>query len=98
MNGDPLPPWLRVDDQGGLVSGEPPVGTESIGIRIEVTLSDNTVIVRYIDVNVTSGEIASLEQIGGEFIAGASLFNSQIEDEAAKFENSSDDLIKSFIN
>ncbi|MCG8379572.1 MAG: hypothetical protein MI865_08885, partial [Proteobacteria bacterium] len=98
VDGNPLPEWLRIDDEGGLVSGEPPVGTETIELRIEVTLSDDTAIIRYIDVNVSSGEIAALEKVGNEFIAGASLFDQQIEEEAVKFENSSEDIKKSFIN
>jgi hypothetical protein len=98
VNGSPLPEWLRMDDKGRLVSGEPPVGTENIELRIEVTLSDDTKIIRYVDVNVNSGEIASLEQIGEELIASASLFENQIEKEAIKFENASKDIEKSFIN
>ncbi|MFT5395760.1 MAG: hypothetical protein ACI85N_000948, partial [Gammaproteobacteria bacterium] len=98
VNGSPLPDWLRVDDKGGLVSGEPPVGTEVIDLRIEVTLSDGTVIVRYIDVNVTSGEIAALQKIGEEFVAGASLFDKQIAQQAIKFEDSIDKIKNIFIN
>jgi Bacterial Ig domain len=98
VDGSPLPEWLRVDDQGGLVSGEPPVGVEEIQIRIEVKLNNNTTIVRYVDVNVTSGEIAALQKVGDEVIAGASLFENQIEKEAVKFNNASKDLEKTFIN
>ncbi|NOG61120.1 MAG: Ig-like domain-containing protein, partial [Proteobacteria bacterium] len=98
VNGNPLPEWLRVDDRGRLVSGEPPVGTENIELRIEIKLSNDTTIVRYVDVNVNSGEIASLEQFSTEVIAGASLFENQIEKEAIKFENASIDIEKSFIN
>ncbi|GJM17480.1 MAG: hypothetical protein DHS20C13_28070 [Thermodesulfobacteriota bacterium] len=98
LDGSPLPEWLRVDDNGGLISGEPPVGTEDIKLRIEVSLSDDTKIVRYVDVNVNSGEIASLQQIGSEIIAGSSLFENQIEKEAVKFDNTSKDIENLFIN
>ena len=98
VNGSPLPEWLRIDDQGKLVSGEPPVGTESVELRIEVTLSDETKIIRYVDVNVNSGEIASLQEMREEFIAGASLFENQIEKETIKFDNASKNIEKSFIN
>jgi hypothetical protein len=98
VNGSPLPDWLRIDDNGGLVSGEPPIGTDAVELRIEVTLSDGTVIVRYVDVNVNSGEIAALEQIGDEFIAGASLFEHQIDKEAIKFDNLTDEIRKALIN
>jgi len=98
VNGSPLPEWLRVDDNGGLVSGEPPVGTDMIELRIEVTLSDGTVVVRYLDVNVTSGEIAALQKIGDEFIAGASLFDEQIAQESVKFDDSIERIKNIFIN
>ena len=98
VNGDPLPEWLRVDDKGRLVSGEPPVGAENVEIRIEVNLSDGTQVIRYVDVNVNSGEIASLGQISDEIIAGASLFENQIEKEAIKFDNDSKELEKSLFN
>ena len=98
VNGSPLPEWLRLDDKGRLVSGEPPVGAENVELRIEVNLSDGTKVIRYVDVNVNSGEIAALEQIGDEMIAGASLFENQIEKEAIKFDNASKDLEKSLFN
>ena len=98
VNGSPLPEWLRLDDKGRLVSGEPPVGAENVELRIEVNLSDGTKVIRYVDVNVNSGEIAALEQIGDEMIAGASLFENQIEKEAIKFDNASKDLEKSLLN
>ena len=97
-DGNPLPEWLRIDDKGGLISGEPPVGTETIELRIEVTLSDGTVVIRYLDVNVTSGEIAALQKIGNEFIAGASLFDEQIAQEAVKFDDSIEKIKNIFIN
>ncbi len=98
LNGDPLPDWLRVNDQGRLISGVPPIGMENIELRIEVRLSNDTVIVRYVDVNVSTGEIASLQESSEEMIAGNSLFKNQIEKEAVKFQNSSDDIVKSLIN
>jgi hypothetical protein len=98
VNGNPLPEWLRVDDKGRLVSGEPPIGAENVELRIEVNLSDGTQVIRYVDVNVNSGEIASLEEVGDEIIAGASLFENQIEKEAIKFDNASKDIEKSLIN
>ncbi|MCZ6804288.1 MAG: choice-of-anchor L domain-containing protein [Proteobacteria bacterium] len=98
LNGDPLPDWLRVNDQGRLISGVPPIGMENIELRIEVRLSNDTVIVRYVDVNVSTGGIASLQESSEEMIAGNSLFENQIEKEAVKFQNSSDDIVKSLIN
>ena len=98
INGDPLPAWLRVNDEGKLVSGVPPVGINSVELRIEVKLSNDTVIIRYVDLNVSTGEIAALDRSNDEMIAGHSLFESQIEKEAVKFQNSSDDLAKSLLN
>ena len=98
VNGEALPEWLRVDDQGRLISGEPPIGEENVQLRIQITLSDETVIVRYVDVNVNSGEIASLDIIGDELIAGVSLFENQVEKEAIKFDESANNIAKTFID
>jgi hypothetical protein len=98
IDGSPLPEWLRIDDAGTLLSGEPPVGQEKLQLRIQITLSDDTVIVRYVDVNVDSGEIASLESLSDQYVAGSGLFEDKLKFEGDKFNSSADAITKSFLN
>src|SRR5690606_31660943 len=56
LSGEPLPAWLRIDENGTLISGEPPAGIEKIQLRIQVTLNDDSVILRYAEVDLTTGE------------------------------------------
>ncbi len=102
LNGDLLPDWLRVNEQGKLISGVPPLGVDKMELRIEVRLSDKTAIIRYVDLNMITGEVLSLQEPssgpGTEVIAESSLFENQIEKEAVKFQESSDNIAKSLIN
>ena len=98
LDGSALPDWLRIDDRGGLVSGEPPIGTEVIQLRVEVTLSDGTVIIRYMAVDVTSGEIAGLEQMDDNFIAGVGLFSNQLNELADSSDESLEALLADLMN
>ena len=82
--GDPLPGWLKLS--GKLISGVPPTDIEKLELRIKIRLSNDAVIIRYIDVNLSTGEITPLKKISGVMIAGFSLFEDQIEKEAVKFE------------
>jgi hypothetical protein len=66
-DGSALPEWLNVDDKGGLVYGDPPVGVESIRLRLEVTLSEDPTIVRYFSIDTSSGEIASLVDMDSSY-------------------------------
>ncbi len=61
LNGEPLPDWLKINDDGKLISGVFPVGVESIAFRIELRFSNDTVIVRYVDVVAATGKITSLQ-------------------------------------
>jgi len=87
LDGSPLPDWLRITDSGALLSGEPPVGTDNIRVKIEVMLSDGTKILRYIDVDVRSGEIAALQKITEELAGGAELYEFQLEKEIVKLDD-----------
>jgi len=87
VDGSALPEWLRMDDSGALVTGYPPVGLEELQLRIEVVLTDGSTIIRYIEVDLTSGEIASIDEINSENVAGSS-FSDQLQ--------GSDDSITSF--
>ncbi|MEQ8427487.1 MAG: Ig-like domain-containing protein, partial [Gammaproteobacteria bacterium] len=98
LDGSALPEWLRADDNGTLLSGEPPVGQEKLQLRIQITLSDETVIVRYVDVNVDSGEIASLQHISEQHVVGSGLFEDKLKLEASKFDSAADVVTKSFFN
>ena len=78
VDGSALPEWLRIDDSGALVTGYPPVGLEELQLRIEVALTDGSTIIRYIEVDLTSGEIAAINEISSENIAGSS-FSDQLQ-------------------
>ena len=59
-SGEPLPDWLKIDPNAGLLIGDVPVDAEVIELRLEVNLSDGTQIVRYVEVQLTNGEISEL--------------------------------------
>ena len=73
-NGDPLPSWLRLDDKGGLISGEPPVDIQNIHLRVEIILSDGTTIIRYVSVDTFTGEITAMRDADNNLVAGTQLF------------------------
>jgi len=98
LNGSPLPDWLKINDQGKLITGVLPISVEKIELRIEVKFSNDTVIIRYVDIDASTGEIASLQEISKETIIGSDkLFNNQIEKEAVKFQESADNLAEFLI-
>ena len=92
-NGDPLPSWLRLDDKGGLLSGEPPVDVQDIQLRIEVTLSDGTSVVRYVSVDTFTGEITAMRDLNQEMVASAAVFTEQLDSVVNELEQARDDLI-----
>ena len=51
-SGEPLPDWLKIDPNAGLLIGDVPVDAEVIELRLEVNLSDGTQIVRYVEVQL----------------------------------------------
>ena len=59
-NGDPLPEWLKLDTRSGLLIGDVPIDAERIELRLEVHLNDGTQIVRYVQVQLSNGEISEL--------------------------------------
>ena len=77
-NGDPLPSWLRLDDKGGLISGEPPVDIQNIHLRVEIILSDGTTIIRYVSVDTFTGEITAMRDANNDLIAGTQTFTEQL--------------------
>ena len=77
-NGDPLPSWLRLDDKGGLISGEPPVDIQNIHLRVEIILSDGTTIIRYVSVDTFTGEITAMHDANNDLIAGTQTFTEQL--------------------
>ncbi len=93
VDGEPLPEWMFEDQRQGVLMGDPPVGVETIELRMEVTLSDGTVIVRYCQVDVTSGEISEL---GGSASAQETLpsFINQLAMGRGSFESSPQALVK----
>jgi hypothetical protein len=91
-NGDPMPSWLRLDDKGGLVSGEPPVGIQDIRLRIEVILSDGTTIIRYVSVDTFTGEITAMRDIDNAFIAGIETFTEQLNGVDSELEQLKNEL------
>jgi hypothetical protein len=98
LDGSALPEWLRIDDAGGLVSGDPPIGTDSFQLRIEITLSDDTVILRYIDVDLTSGEISSLQDFDADSMVEKPLFSNQINEIANKDQLEIDEILSNLSN
>ncbi|MBL1142161.1 MAG: DUF4347 domain-containing protein [Proteobacteria bacterium] len=66
LNGDLLPDWLNVNDEGKLISGVLPVGLEKIELKIEVKFSNNVVVVRNVHVNAFTGELAANQQGSGK--------------------------------
>ena len=94
-NGDPLPSWIRVFDKGGFLTGRPPVDLQAIDLRVEVSLSDGTDIVRYIQVDVTSGEITALENINPDVLKlnGLPTFSQQMGEVSDEFSSSVDELM-----
>jgi hypothetical protein len=98
LSGEPLPSWLRIDDNGTLISGEPPAGMEKIQLRIQVTLNDDSVILRYAEVDLKTGEIAAVNEVAEELIAGTTLFDQQLQKESSKFDDSARILLASLTN
>ena len=99
VDGSPLPDWLHITDKGTFLSGEPPVGTDNIRVKIEVKLTDGTEIVRYIDVDVRSGEIAALQKVSEELTEdGSIVLEFEIINNLAKLDNESKSSGKTFIN
>jgi len=92
-NGDPLPAWLRLDDRGGLVSGEPPVDIQNIRLRVEVNLSDGTTIIRYVSVDTFTGEITAMRDVESEAIAGTKTFSDQVNGLSGQLNQLKDDLL-----
>ena len=92
-NGDPLPEWLRVDSQSGLVTGAPPIGSESLELRIEVQLNDDTVVVRYVQIDLSNGEISELRRVSESNVPGTQIFSSQLQNAGTEFDRAVQDLI-----
>ena len=94
-NGDPLPEWLRIYDDGVLLTGKPPVDLQTMDLRVEVTLTDGTDIVRYIQVDVTSGEIVALERLDPELLKlnGVPIFSQQVNELSDEFSRSVNELM-----
>ena len=92
-NGDPLPEWLRVDSQSGLVTGAPPIGLESLELRIEVQLNDDTVVVRYVQIDLSNGEISELRRVSESNVPGTQIFSSQLQNAGTEFDRAVQDLI-----
>ena len=92
-NGDPLPSWLRLDDKGGLITGEPPVGVQTIHLRVEVILNDGTSIIRYISVDTFTGEITAMRDVENIQIAGTQTFTNQLNDVLTELDQVKDELV-----
>ena len=94
-NGDPLPSWIQVYDNGALLTGRPPADLRTVDLRVEVTLSDATDIVRYIQVDVTSGEITTLESMDSEALksTGVPIFSQRMGELSHEFSGSVEKLI-----
>ncbi|NKB36753.1 MAG: DUF4347 domain-containing protein [Gammaproteobacteria bacterium] len=92
-NGDPLPSWLRLDDKGGLISGEPPVDIQDVQLKVEVQLSDGSSVVRYVSVDTFTGEISAMLTTNSDNIAGTEPFSGQMSSAMNEFEKSADDLL-----
>ena len=93
LNSDPLPSWLSVDRETGFIRGEPPVDVETLQLRIEVSLNDGTIIVRYVEVEVTNGEISLVRDIADSSDIGTSLFSEQVMEVADRFTNSAKEIL-----
>jgi hypothetical protein len=91
-NGDPLPSWLRIDDRGALVSGEPPVDIQDLQLRVEVNLTDGTNLIRYVSVDTFTGEIVAMQDTGDSIIAGTQTFSNQISSATNEFELAKNEL------
>ncbi|MEM7251569.1 MAG: Ig-like domain-containing protein [Pseudomonadota bacterium] len=58
-NGEPLPEWIKIDPEQGLILAEIPVGTERFELKVWVILEGGTVVERRIFIDATSGQISS---------------------------------------
>ncbi|MBL4621587.1 MAG: hypothetical protein JKY89_04235, partial [Immundisolibacteraceae bacterium] len=92
VNDQPLPTWLSQDPNLYLLVGEPPIGVESVELRFEITLSDGSVVVRYCQINVASGEISeyTLDQLS---LLQHPTFANQLASTAAMFDESQQQLL-----
>ena len=57
----------------------PPLDTELIQLRVQISLSNEVEVVRYIEVEIKSGEISELNQIENLATHGIQPFTEQIQ-------------------
>ena len=62
-------------------------------MRVEVLLSDNTSIVRYVSVDTFTGEITAMRDTDKVLIAGTQPFTDQLNSVANEIEKAQEDLV-----
>jgi len=92
VNQQPLPSWMAMDADQSLILGIPPVGTETVELRVEVVLENGITIVRYCAVNTLTGEISELERDGAETAQYRS-FSDQLAMDSNAFAQVQDELM-----
>ena len=87
-NGQPLPNWLSVDPDSGLLSGVPPVGHERLQLKVQAQLRDGQVLSGYVEIEPDTGSITELEQLSSaEAAVGAARFSDQLAQAAQRFDS-----------
>ena len=93
-DGTPLPDWLSANTVGNHLSGRPPVGMDSIAIRVEVTLPDGSKFVRYIEINLADNAVVPLSAEARNANLGVVPFTAQIASAASHSPASTGDLLR----
>lgn len=85
-DGEPLPSWLILDREQGLISGVPPADQEYIRIKVQTYLQDGHILSGYYLIEPHSGRIDAIAELNGVLSEGAPLFRQQVSQAFGRFE------------